>query len=888
MTAVDDRTRAVVQDRAARDEDFWATLMPEAAGHVIVSGLGSVAMLQRKMRLPYATVCDLMAELCEAGIVGPDKGATPRDVLVPPDGLADALARLAELADPDQDDPGGTPEEVVVADVVDGPPPRVNLVKPPIATGDDPGGEAGDGWDTWSDDWDDDQPGGELELRPRHPLARIQYVTLAPVVGGLATRARQATARQLVWVADQPLVSRSLAVGRQAPHAMLYLVLHVPHGVSRVAHHMTDWLRDAHTTRLLAKHSEAGEGESYAKVASARADTTTRAVLAATVVLALVLVGLAWWAPAMFAGLLGVAVFVGVACLAPCKSVQEWLWGIGFAGLCGGVAWWFGEDLAAMVPRPPWWAWWVIGGLAVLAFGWLGRETDKPILTMPVGVTAGKPQPITAPMVVEALFRIGVTGMTSIAADKGMRDEIRVMAPGVATSAHGYIIELELPPGVTAEMVVAKRGPLAGALRRDLGCVWPSGNEDRHPGYLRLFISHKPMNKAVQPPWPLAAGNVVDIFEPMPLFTDEEMRWVYLTLAGTPHLAVGGASGFGKSVWLRQVSCGVAFDPRVRIVVIDGKRSGDLDHVRKLAHAFHEGADPEDVEAVVGELRGLVAEYLKRSKFLSALPPEERSPKVTSALATKYPDQLSPIVVFYDEVQEGTQYGIKSSREDKAIRDEITGQLTRLSRVGRSAGIYLVLASQRPEADVIPSSIMGNCSIRVAFKVSDQVHNDQILGTSARKNGIDATMFGTRDKGLAWLKGGDDVDAQVVRSWSEMVDVGLAVELADKAYELRKARGMLTGQALDDGIEDAEIVYDIVQDAEQVLRHRGVGKAQWGELVAWLQEFRPGQYATLTEEQLSASIRTAVPKPRDVRSGNSVRKGVYLSDLRKQDDDDAA
>ncbi len=261
---------------------------------------------------------------------------------------------------------------------------------------------------------------------------------------------------------------------------------------------------------------------------------------------------------------------------------------------------------------------------------------------------------------------------------------------------------------------------------------------------------------------------------------------------------------------------------------------------------------------------------------------------MTSALATKYPAQLSPIVVFYDEVQEGTQYGIKSSREDKAIRDEITGQLTRLSRVGRSAGIYLVLASQRPEADVIPSSIMGNCSIRVAFKVSDQVHNDQILGTSARKNGIDATMFGTRDKGLAWLKGGDDVDAQVVRSWSEMVDVSLAVELADKAYELRKARGMLTGQALDDGIEDAEIVYDIVQDAEQVLRHRGVGKAQWGELVAWLQEFRPGQYATLTEEQLSAGIRSAVPKPRDVRSGNFVRKGVYLSDLGKRSIDDDA
>lgn len=745
------------------------------------------------------------------------------------------------------------------------------------------------------DDYDDERPGGELV---RRAFGRIRHRAPAEVAlrdpaavddrPHLVVRVRQAAARQTVWLVDQPAVVRTVAVGRQVPRAGWRLAWSAPRGARRTLVALVDWMRDARSAELLAKHADAGEGESYAKVATARqqANLAGRRWLVGVLVGLVALVVMAWWAPAGFAAVLGAAAFAAAAAVAPRRTLEEWLYGLAFAAGLGGAAWWWGDELAAMVPRPPEWVWWALAGVLVVACGWAGRREDRPLVDMPVGTAPHKPPPVTAPMVVEALFRIGVTGMTLQAADKGMRDEIRVIAPGVATSAHGYTIELELPPGVTAEMVVAKRGPLAGALRRDLGCVWPSGNEDRHPGYLRLFISHKPMNKAVQPTWPLAAGKPVDIFEPMPLFTDEEMRWVSLTLAGTPHLAVGGASGFGKSVWLRQLSCGVAFDLRVRIVVIDGKRSGDLDHVRKLAHAFHEGADPEDMEAVVAELRGLVQEYLRRSKFLSNLPPEERSPKVTSALASKYPAQLSPIVVFYDEVQEGTQYGVKGNPADKKIRDETTGQLTRLSRVGRSAGIYLVLASQRPEADVIPSSIMGNCSIRVAFKVSDQTHNDQILGTSARKNGIDATMFGTRDKGMAWLKGGDDVDAQVVRSWSAMVDVGLAVELADKAYALRKAAGLLTGQAVDDGITDAEVVYDVVADAEHVIAARGADKAQWGELVEWLAALRPGQYGGLGEEALSAAVRAAEVRVRDVRSGGSVRKGVHLVDLRKRGGDD--
>lgn len=898
MTAVDERIRAVERERAALDEDFWADLMPEAAQLVVLSGLGSAAMLHRKMRLPYSLVGDLLIELHELGVVGPDRGAQSREVLVGPDGLDGVLARIAEAAgDDDTDDepagPGGEDGDVTSPAT----PPVVSLAKPtpdPAYTDASDGETDADWWDDEDDDWrDDDQPGGELvprvlgTLLRRHPTdlaTRHPHWPATTEPATLVVRARQATARHAVWLADQPVIARGLAVGRQMPRAGWRLVWCAPRGATRATVRFARWLNDADSAELLARHAEAGEGESYAKVADARLkkDLERRRWLVALATLAATLVALAWWWPAVFAGFLATAVTVGVAAVAPRRDVQEWLWGLAIAGVAGGVAWWFGTDLAALVPRPPGWVWWVVLAIGVVALGWVGRHEDRPLVTMPAHMAKLEPDAPTAPMIVEALFRIGVAGMTQAAADKGMRDEVRVRAPGVARSATGYHIELELPPGITAGDVGERREELAGALRRPLGCVWPSGGGD-HPGHLRIYMGRKPMATALQAVWPLAAGQPIDIFEPFPLFTDEEGQWVDVTLLGT-HAVVAGASGFGKSVTLRQLAVACALDPRVQLYVFDGKISGDLAPMQKVAHAYYEGAEPEDIAEQLASLQGIEKEMRRRARFLRNLPPEERSPKVTSALADRYP-HLAPIVLLVDEVQEYTEYGVKSVKEDRAIRDAFNASLTRISRLGRSAGIAKVLVTQKPEASVINTAIMGNCAIRVCHKVTEQGHNDQVLGTSAYKNGYNAALFSQEDRGLAWLRG--EGDPQVVRSWSAMVDLDVAVELVEKAYALRRDRGLLTGQAADDGVVDAEVVYDLVADIERVLSQRGRGKAQWGELAGWLGELR-GQYAGLTEEELSAGVRAAEVRVADVRSANSVRKGVYLSDLRKHAATDVA
>ena len=86
-------------------------------------------------------------------------------------------------------------------------------------------------------------------------------------------------------------------------------------------------------------------------------------------------------------------------------------------------------------------------------------------------------------------------------------------------------------------------------------------------------------------------------------------------------------------------------------------------------------------------------------------------------------------------------------------------------KIGRALGVFLILATQRPDKDSLPTGVSGNVSTRFCLKVAGQVENDMILGTSAYKNGARATTFRPKiDAGLGYLKGEENTP-QVVRTY---------------------------------------------------------------------------------------------------------------------------
>lgn len=733
---------------------------------------------------------------------------------------------------------------------------------------------------------DPDGPGAELAQRtpddvaPRH-RGEVELVDDRP---HLVTRVRQASARGAVWVVDQPAVTRTLTVGRQIPRAGWRLAWCAPRGARRALVGLADWLRDARSVELLAKHSEAGEGESYARVAAARqaSNLATRRWLVGVAAGLAALVALAWWAPAAFGALLGLAAFAATAAVAPRRDVQEWLYGLAFAGGLGGAAWWFGPDLAALVPRPPGWAWWVAAGVVIVACGWAGRREDRPLVDMPPRAVNAKPIPFTAPMVIGALVALGNSKMRD-------PDEVRVLMDPHSVGP-GVQIDLELPQAVLATWVIEQREQLAAAMRRALGTVWPAVGP-AHPAHLRLFVSEIPMNEIEQEPWPLlAAGGPIDIFTPQPVFTDQMGRWVYITLAYASWV-IGAVPRMGKSFTVRELLLIYGMDPRVKVIMLDGKGTGDLASLTPFAHLHVRGArvdKPENIERVRQMVRDLLQEMGRRADVVAGLPFKEvPDSKITSEVVNAHPELgLGPIVVGFDETQSFFSYGFRGDRDHKAIREEIRDGAIELMRMGPALGIWVILSTQTVRDSTIPTEAQAVAVYRYALKMEGWEPNDKVLGTGAHKSGITATIFGFDEKGIGWLKG--EGAKPIIARTVVGLDAVATRPLALRARAWRAARGLLTGQAADgDEITDAEVVYDVVADAEQVMAQRGHGKAQWGELVGWLAEMRPGQYGALSEEELSAAVRAAGVRVADVRSGGTVRKGVYITDLRKRGGADA-
>lgn len=69
------------------------------------------------------------------------------------------------------------------------------------------------------------------------------------------------------------------------------------------------------------------------------------------------------------------------------------------------------------------------------------------------------------------------------------------------------------------------------------------------------------------------------------------------------------------------------------------------------------------------------------------------------------------------------------SKEDKEMLGQIENKLATLARLGRAFGIHLILATQRPDANVIPGQIKSNMDFRVCGR-ADSILSGIILGNS--------------------------------------------------------------------------------------------------------------------------------------------------------------
>lgn len=323
---------------------------------------------------------------------------------------------------------------------------------------------------------------------------------------------------------------------------------------------------------------------------------------------------------------------------------------------------------------------------------------------------------------------------------------------------------------------------------------------------------------------------------------------VPLTLAYT-HGVIGGVPGSGKTFGLRQIGVAAALDPRVKLFLLDGKGNGDLAPLALVADTYLVGDEDEEITAQLDALRRLREEMRRRARVIREHLTREECPesKVTSTLADRRDLGLEPILVLIDETQ------VYFEHEDKKTREEFTRLVTDLIKRGRSAGIMVYGATQKPDAAALPSSISANASIRLCFKVNDWQSNDQVLGTSAHQNGLRATLFGWNDRGLAYLKG-DGSDAAIVRTIHGL-DAVAAEKVVLRAHAARVAQHRLTGFALGEEARHETDQVTLLDDVRHVI---GAATTMHLEQIReGLELLRPGIYGYADNNGLGRLLRGA-------------------------------
>ncbi|WP_329313711.1 cell division protein FtsK [Streptomyces sp. NBC_01262] len=481
------------------------------------------------------------------------------------------------------------------------------------------------------------------------------------------------------------------------------------------------------------------------------------------------------------------------------------------------------------------------------ALGWLGTPTDKPVISP--AVVATQVERLTSQIVERALGALGNAEINK-ALGKGGQG-IKFPAP-ITRDGPGWRADVDLPYGVTVTDILDRRDRLASGLRRPLGCVWPEPVADEHAGRMMLWVGDKALNKVTPPPWPLAksGSGTPSLFKPIPFGTDQRGRPVDITLM-YDNVLIGAMPGMGKTFSLRTPLLAAALDPLAELLIWELKGTGDLSALAKVAADYGSGPDDETCAAALDSIRYVYADLERRAKVIASLP-KDKCPenKVTPELAAIKSLGLHPGVLAIDECQELFSHP-EFGKEAGAL-------CTSLIKRGRALGWIILLATQRPDKESLPTGISANVGTRFCLRVMGQMENDMILGTSMYKKGIQATTFTKSDKGIGYLSGAAD-DPQIVRTY--YIDNPAADLICDRARAARELAGTLRGLAAGEVPERREAADTLLDDILSVVP---ADEAKvWSEtVIARLADLRPEVYQTWTDEagewdagQLSAALK---------------------------------
>ncbi len=280
--------------------------------------------------------------------------------------------------------------------------------------------------------------------------------------------------------------------------------------------------------------------------------------------------------------------------------------------------------------------------------------------------------------------------------------------------------ELRLPPGIK----LAKLTNLAGDIAMRLGVVnvriAPITGKNAVVGVevpnrlvtpvpIRSVIESKEF-KSSRSPVSFAVGK------------DIAGRCVVGDISTLPHLLIAGTTGSGKSVCTNSLIISLLYKSspeEVRFIMVDPKKV-ELEVYNGIPHLLIPVVT--DPKKAAGALQWAVFEMMRRYEKMADwhVRDMESYNKAVQADVESGEEPLPRLVVIIDELADLMLVAAK----------EVEESICRLAQMGRACGIHLVIATQRPSANVITGLMKANIPSRIAFAVASQLESRIILDSS--------------------------------------------------------------------------------------------------------------------------------------------------------------
>ena len=320
-------------------------------------------------------------------------------------------------------------------------------------------------------------------------------------------------------------------------------------------------------------------------------------------------------------------------------------------------------------------------------------------------------------------------GKTDEAAETGAKlmETLKVfgVAAELANTIEGPVVTqyaVTPAPGVRVERITGLTRDLQRALKaKTIRVFAPIPGEDtvgiQIPNRARETVTFREIVESAEwqnnATWPKGGAPKI----PVPLLLGKNVAGeeVVEDLSKMPHLLVAGASGKGKSVCLSAIINGFLMcrtPEQLRLILVDPKGGTEFKVYEKLPHLLVPVVT--DIKQVVVALRWAANEMARRQKIIA----DARTSDIREYNASAGEGERMPyIVVVIDELAD---IMIQAKRDVEPV-------LSRLMALARATGIHLILATQRPDVQVISGTIKANIPGRIAFATTTATDSRTIL-----------------------------------------------------------------------------------------------------------------------------------------------------------------